>query len=95
MRHVGAALVCCVLCACASVSQPPKAWYKTGATQQDFNRSTAQCRMQAAGIQPASREGLPTTAGGNVQRAGLDLQDAAVTMQFMQDCMTAQGWTLR
>ena len=74
----------------------PTYWVKPGGTEQEFNRTSAQCRMQAAGVAPTSRDGLLTsTAGGNLAMAGRDLQDAAASLGFMQDCLVAAGWSIR
>lgn len=83
-----------LLAGCAAPK--PTYWIKPGGTEQEFNRTSAQCRMQAAGLVPASREGLSTnTASGNVTSAGRDLQDAAASLGFVQDCLVAAGWSLR
>lgn len=71
----------------------PNYWVKDGATQQDFDRDIASCRMQAARIEYEPKDAALTR--GYYQRAGSDLQDAATLGQFMNDCLTANGWHLR
>lgn len=68
-----------VLAACAGPQ--PTYWYKTGATERDFNMAMARCRMGIANI-PESRKGGP----------GADLQDIATRMQYGDDCLIADGW---
>lgn len=51
-----AALGACVaaLCGCASMMQPQWAWYKEGATEQDFEMDRGQCKAQAFSVPGAS-----------------------------------------
>jgi len=89
-----ATLTLVALAGCASPQ--PQYWVKPGGTEAEFNRTLASCRMQAAGISPPSREGISRdTAGGAIRNAGIDLQEAAQSTQFMQDCLVSQGWTLQ
>lgn len=72
----------------------PRAWYKAGATERDFNMDTARCRMGAAGIQ--DRAPLPRGgAAATMEQAGRDLQDAATRAGYFRDCMISQGWEYR
>lgn len=81
MRIVLCAATAVALAACASPE--PNYWYRSGATQRDFDMAMARCRMGAATIPEPRRAG-----------AGDELRSAATSIGYMNDCLTADGWRL-
>lgn len=87
-------VVAVAIAGCAAPPRKPNYWVKPGGSEAEFNRTAARCRMQLAMVPQSSREGLNTnTVAGSLQAAGRDLQDAAISVGFMNDCLTAEGWT--
>jgi hypothetical protein len=70
------------LAACAA----PKAWYKTGGTQQDFNKDQYTC-MQESKQQVSSGY---ANAYGAATQSGM-----TVNAQMFGACMNARGWVYR
>ena len=81
MRAI-AILMLLAVAACASA--PERKYYKEGASEEDFQRALAGCRVQGAMV-PQS------TDGG----AGESLFQTAIMMQTIENCMRAQGYVLR
>jgi hypothetical protein len=56
----------------------------------------ARCRMGVAQL-PAPADVVPVDrvgmAGAYLTQAGRDLSAAATSLQYMNDCLTAQGWS--
>lgn len=77
-----------LLCAVAGCASSANYWYKTGATERDFEMAMARCRMGAATLpDPRARPRAP-----GVEMGARDLESAAVVGQYMNDCLTADGW---
>lgn len=79
MRITAVLCMCSIVAGCAA--QQPQTWYKTGATEAEFDVAMARCRMGVAG--------LPAQRGTG---AAADLRDAATSIQYMNDCLTSQGF---
>ena len=97
-RSTVAASVIAILAGCAAPqNQPPMRWYKSGASQQEFDQQAARCRMQLAALPPAPV--APPPRSGDLAaafNAPIEAQDRAERpARFMRDCMTADGWVLR
>jgi hypothetical protein len=69
----------------------PETWYRAGATEQDFNIAMARCRRQVARLQEPERV-RGNTLGAGMRQAGQDLEFIGSQAQFMNDCLTAQGF---
>lgn len=85
MRMITVAM-CVVLAGCA-----PQRWNKPGGTDQEFQRDMASCRMQVAMV-PQRQAPYGSGAGAGMVSAGVSLENAAIQMQFMDDCLTSRGW---
>lgn len=72
------------LAGCAITPAPERQWYKKGASEEDFQRALAGCRVQGAMV-PQSNDG---GVGGT-------LFQTAIMMQTVDNCMRAQGYILR
>lgn len=70
--------------------QARQAWNKPGATEADFQQAQARCRMYAAGLPREQRPLLPPP--NNFSAMGDALMEIGRSQQFMNDCMTADGW---
>ena len=78
MRQLVLPMLFAFLCAgCGS----PSTYYKSGATQDEYDRAMATCRMKADMI----------PADPNVGKLG----QIAVDMDFMDNCMVSQGWHIQ
>jgi len=102
-------VVCAITGCAAPSKQPNWADSPSAATHPDvvqhrevtpLERAQAQCRMQAAMLPgPGQRHYIPGITPPSLapSAAGLDLaatmQNTATQMQFMDDCMRAQGYS--
>jgi hypothetical protein len=73
-----AILMLLTLAGCATT---PTKYVKPGATEEDFQRALAGCRVQGAMV--------PAAAGTG---AGDELFQTAIMMQTIENCMRAQGF---
>lgn len=67
----------------------------TPGSENRFQRDYARCRAQSAGL--AQRQGPnyqygPYDAGGAMRNAGADLAAVGNQLQFVEDCLRAEGW---
>lgn len=74
-----AILMLLTLAGCATT---PTRYVKPGATEEDYQRALAGCRVQGAMVPPAA-------AGAG---AGDELVQTAIMMQTIENCMRAQGF---
>jgi hypothetical protein len=77
----------------ALTSCAPTVWDKPGATQADFSRDSAQCRLVARGMNSDSfyAEGSPKFVAGAA--LGNAVGTAVSTAATYRDCMMAIGYT--
>ena len=93
MRFLLLALAAACLASCAA-PQPPLFWRKTGATQDEYVRTTAQCRLTIAALPYAPVRADDGTPGGSLQRASDQMFNEAQRQDRFNDCMVVAGWHL-
>lgn len=67
----------------------PRPWTKPGAGEREFQISVARCRMHAAGLP----EDPHAARGSQSVQLGRAMENLGSRMQFMNDCLRADGWT--
>ena len=76
-----AILIYSTLAGCAT---PQTIYVKPGASDEEFQRALAGCRVQGAMVPPATGTG-----------AGEELFQTAIVMQTIENCMRAQGFVVK